>query len=110
MVGYGEDLPHGIFPGRLSRALVVPYNLLTPDDSLEDYVNLALHLSASAFRVELAAEPAPVGEPTESAPVPAPFREPTEYAPEPAPRALLQLKGPVGWCCLNETLSRHQMS
>ncbi len=53
-----------------------------PEESLEHYVNLALRLSGSAFRVELAAEPAPF---TESAPEPAPFRESTESAPEPAP-------------------------
>ncbi len=56
-----------------------------PEESLEEYINLALHLSDSAFRVELAPEPAPFREPTESAPEPAPFREPTESAPEPAP-------------------------
>ncbi len=56
-----------------------------PKESLEEYVKLALHLSGSAFRVELAPEPAPFRELTESAPEPAPFREPTESAPEPAP-------------------------
>ncbi len=69
-----------------------------PVESLEDYINLALNLSDSAFRVELAVEPAQFREPTESAPEtalfrestesapePAPFREPTESAPEPAP-------------------------
>ncbi len=30
-----------------------------PEESLEDYINLALNLSGSAFRVELAAEPVP---------------------------------------------------
>ncbi len=81
-----------------------------PEESLEKYVNLALHLSGSAFRVEIATEPNPVPalvrEPTESAPVreatesapkpatvrgptecvlePGSVREPTEYAPEPA--------------------------
>ncbi len=83
----------------------MPYWL--PEELLEDYINLALNLSGSAFRVELAAEPAtaqkltepipepasvqepteptPFREPTESAPEPAPFRELTESAPEPAP-------------------------
>ncbi len=56
-----------------------------PKESLEDYLNLALHLSGSAFGVELAAEPALFREPTESAPDSVPFREPTESAPEPAP-------------------------
>ncbi len=56
-----------------------------PEDSLEDYINLALNLSGSAFRVKSTAEPTPVGEPTESAPEPARFREPTESAPDPAP-------------------------
>ncbi len=41
------------------------------EKSLEAYINLALNLSGSAFRVELTAEPAPLREPTE----PAPFRE-----------------------------------
>ncbi len=62
---------------------MMPY--WAPEESLEEHVNLALRLSGSAFRVELAAEPAPFREPTESAPEPAPFREPTESAPEPAP-------------------------
>ncbi len=52
-----------------------------PEDSLEVYINQVLNLSSSAFRMELATEPAPVQEPTE----PPPFREPTESAPEPAP-------------------------
>ncbi len=52
-----------------------------PEESLEEYINLALNLSGSAFRVELAAEPAPSREHTESAPEPAPFHEPTEPAP-----------------------------
>ncbi len=56
-----------------------------PEESLEDYINLALHLCGSTFRVELAAEPTPFREPTESAPGPAPFCEPIESAPEPAP-------------------------
>ncbi|KAF4112133.1 hypothetical protein G5714_006928 [Onychostoma macrolepis] len=34
---------------------MMPY--WAPEESLEDYINLALHLSGSAFRVELAAEP-----------------------------------------------------
>ncbi len=56
-----------------------------PEDSLEGYINLALSLSGSTFKIESALEPAPFREPTESAPEPAPFREPTESAPEPAP-------------------------
>ncbi len=56
-----------------------------PEESLADYINLALSLSGAAFRVELAAEPAPFHEPRESAPEPAPFREPRESAPEPPP-------------------------
>ncbi|KAF4100021.1 hypothetical protein G5714_018217 [Onychostoma macrolepis] len=36
---------------------MMPY--WAPEESLEDYINLALQLSGSAFRVELAAEPAP---------------------------------------------------
>ncbi len=61
-----------------------------PEESLEDYINLALSLSA--FRMET--ESAPFREPTQSAPFrepthstsgPAPFREPTESAPGPAP-------------------------
>ncbi|KAF4112101.1 hypothetical protein G5714_006896 [Onychostoma macrolepis] len=36
---------------------LMPY--WAPEESLEDYINLALQLSGSAFRVELAAEPAP---------------------------------------------------
>ncbi len=43
-----------------------------PEDSLEGYINLALSLSGSTFRME-------------STPEPTPFREPTEPAPEPAP-------------------------
>ncbi|KAF4114383.1 hypothetical protein G5714_004606 [Onychostoma macrolepis] len=35
---------------------MMPY--WAPEESLEDYINLALQLSGSAFRVELAAEPA----------------------------------------------------
>ncbi len=74
-----------IFWGSLADPFksMVPY--WAPEESLEEYVNLDLHLSGSAFRVESAPEPAPFGEPTESAPEPAPFGEPTESAPEPAP-------------------------
>ncbi|KAF4109742.1 hypothetical protein G5714_008994 [Onychostoma macrolepis] len=36
---------------------LMPY--WAPEESLEDYINLALHLSGSAFRVALAAEPVP---------------------------------------------------
>ncbi len=61
---------------------LMPYRV--PEESLEDYINLAMNLSGLALRVELAVQPAPVQEPTESAPEPAPFREPTESAPEPA--------------------------
>ncbi len=58
-----------------------------PEESLLEYINLALNLSGSAFRVEWAAEPTPVRESTESAPEPALFREPTESAPESAPES-----------------------
>lgn len=34
---------------------LMPY--WVPEESLEDYINLALHLSSSPFRVKLAAEP-----------------------------------------------------
>ncbi len=53
-----------------------------PEESLADYINLALSRSGTAFRVELAAEPAPFREPTESAPELATFHEPTVSAPE----------------------------
>ncbi len=56
-----------------------------PEDSLEGYINLALNLTGSAFRVESAPKPAPFHEPRESAPEPTPFRGPTQSAPEPAP-------------------------
>ncbi len=79
-VGRG-DLPHGISWGGLVKPFKSRMPYWHPEESLEDYVNLALRLSGSAFRVELAAEPAPF---TESAPEPAPFREPTDSAPEPA--------------------------
>ncbi len=58
---------------------MVPY--WAPEESLEEYVNLDLHLSGSAFRVESAPEPAPFGEPTQSTPEPCPCREPKESAP-----------------------------
>ncbi len=47
-----------IFWGGLAEPFksLMPY--WTPEESLEDYINLALHLSGSAFRVELAAESA----------------------------------------------------
>ncbi|KAF4117035.1 hypothetical protein G5714_001588 [Onychostoma macrolepis] len=48
---------------RLQRRPADPFKSMmpywAPEESLEDYINLALHLSGSAFRVELAAEPAP---------------------------------------------------
>ncbi len=56
-----------------------------PEASLEEYINLALSLSGSAFGMESAPKPGPFREPTESAPEPAPFHEPTGSAPEPAP-------------------------
>ncbi len=58
---------------------MVPY--WAPEESLEEYVNLDLYLSGSAFRVESAPEPAPFGEPTQSAPEPYPCWEPKESAP-----------------------------
>ncbi len=75
-----------------------------PEELLEKYVNLALHLSGSAFRVELTAEPAPVREPTKSAPEPAPVREPTESASEPPPVRELTESIP------EPALAGHQMS
>ncbi len=39
-----------------------------PEDSLEGYINLALNLTGSAFRVESAPKPAPFHEPRESVP------------------------------------------
>ncbi len=74
-----------VFWGGLAEPFKSRMPYWVPEELLEDYINLALNLSGSAFRVELAAEPAPFREPTESAPEPAPFREPTESAPEPAP-------------------------
>ncbi len=74
-----------VFWGGLAEPFKSRMPYWVPEELLEDYINLALNLSGSAFRVELAAEPAPVQKPTESAPEPAPFREPTESAPEPAP-------------------------
>ncbi len=74
-----------IFWGGLAEPFKSRMPYWNPKESLDDYINLALHLCGSAFRVEFAAEPAPFREPTESAPEPAPFREPTESAPEPAP-------------------------
>ncbi len=89
-----------------------------PKESMEEYINLALILSGSAFRVEWAVEPAPVWDSTESAPEPAPrahrvrsrvreptepspFREPTESAPEPAldwePTESTQETAPLKW-------------
>ncbi len=74
-----------IFRGGLAEPFKSRMSYWVPEELLEDYINLALNLSGSTFRVELTAEPAPFREPTESAPEPAPFREPTESAPEPAP-------------------------
>ncbi len=74
-----------VFWGGLAEPFKSRMPYWVPEELLEDYINLALNLSGSAFRVELAAEPAPVQKPTESAPEPVPFREPTESAPEPAP-------------------------
>ncbi len=58
-----------------------------PDESLEEYINLALSLRGSTFRMESAPKPAPFWEPTQSPSEPAPFRGPTESTPEPAPGA-----------------------
>ncbi len=74
-----------IFWGGLAEPFKSRMSYWVPEESLEDYINLALNLSGSTFRVELTAEPAPFREPTESAPEPTPFREPTESAPEPTP-------------------------
>ncbi len=70
-----------VFWGGLAEPFKSRMPYWVPEELLEDYINLALNLSGSAFRVELAAEPAPVQKPTESAPEPAPFREPTQSAP-----------------------------
>ncbi len=72
------------FWGGLAEPFKSRMTYWVPDESLEDYINLAMNLCGLALRVELAVQPAPVQEPTESAPEPAPFREPTESAPEPA--------------------------
>ncbi len=58
-VGYGKGLPHVFFLGGLAKPFksLMPY--WHPEESLEEYINLALHPSSSAFRVELAPEPAP---------------------------------------------------
>ncbi len=74
-----------VFWGGLAEPFKSRMSYWVPEELLEDYINLALNLSGSAFRVELAAEPAPFREPTQSAPEPAPFREATQSAPEPAP-------------------------
>ncbi len=74
-----------VFWGGLAEPFKSRMPYWVPEELLEDYINLALNLSGSAFRVELAAEPATVQKLTESAPEPASFREPTESAPEPAP-------------------------
>ncbi len=74
-----------IFWGGLAEPFKSRMPYWVPEESLEDYINLAMNLSGLALRVELAAQPAPVQEPTESAPEPALFREPMESTPEPAP-------------------------
>ncbi len=81
-----------IFWGGLAKPFKFCMPYWVPEESLEDYINLALNLSGSApepapFRepTESAPEPPPFREPTESAPEPPPFREPTESAPEPPP-------------------------
>ncbi len=74
-----------IFWGGLAKPFKSRMHYWVPEESLEDYINLALNLSGSAFRMELAVEPAPFREPIESTPEPAPFREPIESTPEPAP-------------------------
>ncbi len=71
------------FWGGLAKPFKSRMPYWVPEEFLADYINLALSLSGTAFRVELAAEPVLFCEPTESAPEPAPFREPTESAPEP---------------------------
>ncbi len=64
------------------------------EESLEEYIKLALSLSGSAFRMDSAQVPAPFREPTESSPEPAQFREPTESTPE----KLLYTLGPCRFC------------
>ncbi len=56
-----------IFWGGLAEPFRSRMLYWVPVESLEDYINLALNLSDSAFRVELAVEPAQFREPTESA-------------------------------------------
>ncbi len=68
-----------IFWGGLAKPFKFCMPYWVPEESLEDYINLALNLSGSA------PEPALFREPAESAPEPPPFREPTESAPEPVP-------------------------
>ncbi len=65
-----------IFWGGLAESFRSRMPCWVPEESLEDYINLALNLCGSAFRVESASEPAPFREPTESTP----FRVPTESA------------------------------
>ncbi len=72
-----------IFWGGLAESFRSRMPCWVPEDSLEDYINLALNLSGSAFRVELAAGPVP-----ETIRYKAPsFREPTESASPQSPRA-----------------------
>ncbi len=72
----------GFFWGGLAEPFKSRMPYWNPEESLEDYLNLALHLSSSAFRVDLAAKSAPFRDSAESAP----FREPMESAPAlPAP-------------------------
>ncbi len=66
-----------------------------PEDSLEGYVNLALSLSGSTFRMESTPEPAPPREPTESALESAPFREPTQSAPFREPTQFAPFREPT---------------
>ncbi len=73
-VGDREDLPPALLLGRLAESFKSRMPYQNPEELLEDYLNLALHLSGSAFRVELAAEPAPFREPTESTPETVLFR------------------------------------
>ncbi len=71
------------FWGGLAKPFKSRMPYWVPEEFLADYINLALSLSGTAFRVELAAEPVLFCEPTESAPEPTPFRDPTESAPFP---------------------------
>ncbi len=86
-VSYGEGLSHDHLLGRPGRALQIRMPYWNPEDSLEDYINLALSLSGSAFRMETESVPGAhavrsvPGSPRSPLQGHAPFREPTKSAP-----------------------------